>query len=257
MVGKRQNAIDILGSHPVSGFGSCTNSNDTHTSVNVPHRELQAQIDRIPDMTSELRAALVKHHIHPKVERELKQLGYQVCNMFPTKHETQKGNLGEVFLAEYITSCSSASLPVYKLRYNLNVNESMKGDDVIAFDFESNPVRIIVGEAKFRTTPDKKTVIDIVRSLLKSHSNQISVSLPFIVSRLIIEENHNLARKVLKCQRDISLDTVNVQYVGLLLSSNAGTSKYVNSHTTNNLRNLVMISLGVPNPNDLVRDCYR
>ncbi len=34
-----------------------------------------------------------------------------------------------VFLAEYIVAESEASLPVYRLRYNPNVEQSMKGDD--------------------------------------------------------------------------------------------------------------------------------
>ena len=255
MVGKRQNVRDILNRHPNSGFGSCTNSKDTHTSVDVPHRELLAPVNKIPNMTSELRNALVKHHIHPKVERQLKHLGYRMSEKFPTENTTQKGNLAEVFLAEYITSCTSTSLPVYRLRYNTNINQSMKGDDVLAFDFNTDPVRILVGEAKFRTTPNKQTVIDIVKALLKFHTKRIPTSLSFIGEHLYAEGKDDLGLKVLECQRDISQGTLNVQYVGLLLS-NASASKHINSHTTDNLHDLVMISLGVPNPNDLVRDCY-
>ena len=87
MVGKRQNVRDLLGSHPTSGFGSCTNSKDTHTSVNVPHRELQAPVNKIPNMTSELRSALITHHIHPE---ELRHLGYQMCDKFPTESTNTK-----------------------------------------------------------------------------------------------------------------------------------------------------------------------
>jgi hypothetical protein len=34
----------------------------------------------------------------------------------------------------------------------------MKGDDVLAFDLDSHPVRVIVGEAKFRATSTKDSV---------------------------------------------------------------------------------------------------
>ncbi|MFQ6963494.1 MAG: Hachiman antiphage defense system protein HamA [Oscillospiraceae bacterium] len=43
----------------------------------------------------------------------------------------------------------------YRLRYNTNPDQSMKGDDVLLFDLDSDPVRIVVGESKFRGTPDE------------------------------------------------------------------------------------------------------
>ena len=103
--------------------------------------------------------------------------------------------------------------------------------------------------------PDKRTVIDIVEALLKSHKKRIPISLSFIVTQLFAEKRADLGLKVAKCQWAISKGTLNVQYVGLLLSD-ASASRCINSHTTHNLRDLVMVSLGVPDPNDLVRDCY-
>ena len=44
----------------------------------------------------------------------------------------------------------------------------MKSDDVLLFDLDAAPVRIIVGESKFRTTPDKQAVVDIVDGLVRS-----------------------------------------------------------------------------------------
>lgn len=60
-------------------------------------------------------------------------------------------------------------LPVYRLRYNTNPDQSMKDDDVLLFDLDSDPVRIIVGESKFRGIPDKQSVIDIVDGLVRSY----------------------------------------------------------------------------------------
>jgi hypothetical protein len=49
---------------------------------------------------------------------------------FPIKNEsTQKGNFGEIILAEYLKACSGLELLVHKLRFNPNVEQSMKGDD--------------------------------------------------------------------------------------------------------------------------------
>jgi len=51
-------------------------------------------------------------------------------------------------LAEYLSSTTDAQLPIYRLRYNTNPDQSMKGDDVLLFDLDAEPVRIIIGESR-------------------------------------------------------------------------------------------------------------
>ena len=48
---------------------------------------------------------------------------------------------------------------------------------------------------------------------------------------------------------------LDLQYVGLLLSDTRSKLN-VDRHTNGDLRNLVMISMGVDDPNSLVRDCF-
>ena len=74
---------------------------------------------------------------------------------FPINSTTRKGNLAEVVLAEVRgRGIRRESAEVYRLRYNPNVDQSMKGDDVLAFDLDAKPVRIIVGEARFGAVLD-------------------------------------------------------------------------------------------------------
>lgn len=260
------NAVDILGDHPSKDFGSCTYSTDTHTNSNVPHRELRIDDSGMVTMTTQLRSVLIKHHASAEMLKRMKRqreqlalLGYQTSvkkiKRFPTADRTQKGNLAEVFLAEYITAVPHMSLPLYRLRYNPNIEQSMKGDDVLVFDFESEPVRIIVGEAKYRATPSKKAVTDIVEGLFKSHQAQIPVSLQFVADRLFEAGNSDLGQKVEDCIYAIIGEKLSLQYVGLLMSTTNAAS-HINSHTEDKLRNLVMISFGVDQPNNLISNCY-
>jgi hypothetical protein len=53
----------------------------------------------------------------------------------------------------------------------------MKGDDVLAFDLDSHPVRVIVGEAKFRATSTKGSVQEIVTGLVRSFKAGVNVTL--------------------------------------------------------------------------------
>jgi len=123
----------ILGKHPTgNNFGSFTSSTDSVTAKNIAHRALSLSDQKVNDAVQEIRPALIQHHASPEmIARDnrkiasLNGLGYSLddanVQRFPTHSDTQKGNLTEVFLAEYICASSGADLPVYRLRHNPNV----------------------------------------------------------------------------------------------------------------------------------------
>ena len=258
---------EILGPHPEpDAFGCHTQAENKNTNSDVPHRALSQDNESHDDTVEQIREALIRHHTSEEMRKRdqrkrasLRLLGYPVSDAetqrFPHADKTRKGNLAEVFLAEYIIAGSDAGLPVYRLRYNPNVEQSMKGDDVLAFDFHSKPVRILVGEAKFRGTPSKKAVEDIVGGLFRSHQAGLPVSLQFVADRLFETGNMDLGRRVENCALLMAQGRLDLYYVGLLLS-NTNSKSSVDRHTNGDLRNLVMISLGVDDPNGLVCECF-
>ena len=257
----------ILGKHPTpTAFGCYTVAEDGSTSAGVEHRSLLQESAHCDQTIGQLREALVRHHMNPEMvardrrrNERLRELGYPITDgttrRFPISDKTRKGNLAEVFLAEYVVASTPADLPVYRLRYNPNVEQSMKGDDVLAFDFSSKRTRILVGEAKFRTTPSKKAVQDIVGGLVRSHDGSLPASLQFVADRLFEAGDPTLGDRVSDCALLMAQGKLDLHYVGLLLS-NTNTKSQVDQHTTNDLRTLVMISLGVDNPNTLLSDCF-
>jgi hypothetical protein len=164
--------------------------------------------------------------------------------------------VAEIVLAEYIVAASSAALPVYRLRYNPNVDQSMKGDDVLAFDLDADPVRIIVGEAKFRGTSANKAVEDIVEGLIRSYKAGVPASLQFVADRLFEAGDAPLGERVLQCAILFARGRLRLDYVGLLLSDDR-TAERVDVATPASLHRLAMISLGVHDPDVLIDDCYR
>ncbi|MDZ7860950.1 MAG: Hachiman antiphage defense system protein HamA [Candidatus Krumholzibacteriota bacterium] len=258
---------EILGSHPeADAFGCHTQAKDTNTNSDVPHRALSQDDGSRNDTVGQLRKALIRHHTSVEMRardqrkrEDLRQLGYPVSDAgthrFPHADKTRKGNLAEVFLAEYIGAGADADLPIYRLRYNPNVEQSMKGDDVLAFDFHSKRVRILVGEAKFRGTSSKAAVQEIVAGLVRSHQAGLPASLQFVADRLFEMKNIDLGRRVENCALLMAQGKLDLQYVGLLLS-NTNSKANVDRHTNSELRNLVMISLGIDDPSSLVRDCF-
>ena len=196
------NADQILGPHPTPPHpcGIHLTAKDQHTAHSVPHRVLDNSTTQNAKFIAVMTQWILKHHVSPdalerdRLRREAlaRQGLIDPVQRFPVNSKTQKGNWAEILLAEYVAASSNAQLPIYRLRYNTNVDQSMKGDDVLAFDLESNPVRVLVGESKFRSTPSIQVVEELVRALEKSHSGSIPASLQFVADRLFESGNNEL-----------------------------------------------------------------
>jgi len=242
-------------------------ASDGETETQVPHRTLSEIAGARPNAVAYMRNALVQHHASPDAIRRTEAVRAAVARLglgtaqerlrrFPTNSSTQKGNLAEVVLAEYVVAASGLTLPVYRLRYNPNVDQSMKGDDVLAFDLDSNPVRIVVGEAKFRGTPSAAAVTEIVEGLLRSQKGGLPASLLFVADRLFDMDQEDIGQRVLNCVELLARDSLRLDYVGLLLS-NSSSAAQVDKSTPSVTVRLGMISLGVDDPEGLVTSCYQ
>jgi hypothetical protein len=256
----------IIGSHPQASHpcGTCLTATDQNSVHDVPHRIL----DEAPLQTDALTAAMTKwivnHHVKPEFiesdRRRRDALNRQGLvdpsrSRLPTADKTQKGNWAEILLAEYLAASSATQLPVYRLRYNTNVDQSMKGDDVLAFDLDSNPVRILVGEAKFRTTPTKEVVEELVGALTKSHSGNIPASLQFVADRLFESGDIDTATKVSNCAVLFAEGRLQLNYVGLLVS-NGNAHAQVGRNAKSSINRLAVISLALSDPTGIVSSSF-
>ena len=123
----------------------------------------------------------------------------------------------------------------------------MKGDDVLAFDLDADPIRIIVGEAKFRKIPSKKDVVDIVTTLERSIRVGVPVSLQFVADRLFYERQDDLGRRIEECCDLFARDRLQLDHVGLLVS-NQNTSDQVKRNAESSMRRLAVMSLCLSDP---------
>lgn len=119
----------ILGSHPTASHavGQFLDASDGKTNSGVPHRALSEANGGRKAAIEYLREVLVDHHASPQalkrteqLHEAMKRIGFgaaqnRLCR-FPTNLTTQKGNLAEVVLAEYVVAANGLSLPVYRLR---------------------------------------------------------------------------------------------------------------------------------------------
>jgi hypothetical protein len=254
----------IIGEHPAEhAYGVSLSACDKRTDSGFQHREL-TENGKTDSFLAHTVNVLRTHHLSEEALKRRKAriasfkingLDYSALSPYPHDDSVRKGNFAEVVTAEYLEVSTPTTLPVYRLRYNANVNQSMKGDDVLLFDLDSDPVRIIVAESKFRGTPSKAAITEMIDGLQRSHNGTLPVSLTFVSDRLFDEGKAELGEKVLECAELFVANKLDISYVGLLLS-NTKASAHMQRSVDSQLHNLLVISLGVSAPEILVQRAF-
>lgn len=255
--------IEVLGLHPTAGtwLGDMLDHADGSTAQRIAHRTLSTRGNAFPRSLVPLQDAVLTHHASAvqlqrsqDAQQAFASQGMKIpksLRRIPVDDTTRKGNFTEVVLAEYIRETGKMTIPVYRLRHNPNIDQSMKGDDVLAFDLDANPVRIVVGEAKFRKTSAAAVVREIVSALETSHDVGVPASLQFVADEV---GDDALAQRVMACARLYAEGNLRVDYVGLLLSDTNAPSRIHGAPATS-LHRLLLVSWGMEQPDILVESC--
>lgn len=255
----------LIGDHPCSGvFFDWFECEDTPATDEKKHRKLTKKGIENDVLVDYLAKWILKHHTGAlrldRVKRKKKILAkhkfkkYMNDRMpFPVKSvTTQKGNLGEIILGEYLTASSGLELLVYKLQYNPNVEQSMKGDDILLFEKDNIQNKVIMGEAKFRTTRNKKALDDIVGSL---STKNLPISLAFVCDRLEQMGEIDLADEIDLLISNLHKSKTPITYVGFY-HSDIKVSETIEKNLKSENKKLVVVSYGENNPAQLVEDSF-
>lgn len=243
----------IIGKHPNRGiYFEWTECEDTECTNTKRHRQLLAKENSREQAINQMAEWLVLYHLSDakKVLLNRKKVILEkydfaeyakMLHVFPQTDKTKKGNLGEVILTEYLSQTTGISILIYKLRYNPNVDQSMKGDDVLLVGTN----RIIVGESKFRSNATKQAV-DKTAEIMKS-SLALPLSLGFIADRLFEQGLFDLSAQIQEMQINLGKAEIDIKNAALLLSTN-DIGSYVEKHMDSTNQDFVFISLGMDDP---------
>jgi hypothetical protein len=256
----------LIGKHPDNSkqIGKWLSSNDIPPSVTKCHRELKEVSAQNDELIEWMARKLIDHHYTDFRLRKLKEkfgnLGYpkyaEQHRKLPTVDNVKKGNATEVILTDYIqTTLGKELIKVFKLKYNPNVDQAIKGDDTLMVDlFEekgTEKIRIYLGEAKFRKTPSKDVIQDITKSLSK---DTLPLSYTFLVEETA-KSNEPLAEKLDDYIVQDIKDKGDLIYTGLLLS-NEKTSEKVEEHLNIDNDNFIFISIGIDKPAEFINAAF-
>jgi len=262
------NQKDLIGTHPKAPniFSTWLDCNDVAVTATKSHRSLTPLVATNNALIEWLGRKIFDHHHSEyrieKLKENFSKLGYKKYaeqnRKLPVADKTKKGNATEILLSEYIESSLEKSLvKVFKLKYNPNADQAMKGDDTLLIDVVSinktQRIRLYLGEAKFRKTPSSTVVKTISKSLSKDKK-------PLSYSFIIDELGRDKATKDLADLLDTFLiDEVkgkgDIIYTGFLLS-NADTFKVVEANLNSDNPLFVLISIGIADPEELIKKAF-
>ncbi len=261
---------ELIGPHPKTPdeFERWLKSEDIVSKSRGCCRSLTGKIPSTdPQLVEWLAERLIQHHYDEnqleRLKKKYQDAGFpeyaEKHRRLPLADRTKKGNAAEVVLIEYIESCRGKALvKAFRLRFNPNVDQSMKGDDCLLVEKipDTNgdiQIRVYLGETKFRKTPDKDAVLDILDNL---RMDKLPLSYSFLIDRLYdhpdTEADAELLDKYL--MKEIKAKD-NIHYTGLLMSSKKTIDMVRQNLTTDNSK-LILVSIGLDSPEVLIEQAY-
>ncbi len=257
---------DILGPHPSKHpvFGTWLDYEDKESTETSCVRTLSEKSVFDEVVMEPFAKSLIDFHYSPASIKALKKrfekLGFKEFSTYyaqsrklPRNVNTRKGNAVEVLMTEYSLAAIDKTYLTYshRFRYNPNVDQSMKGDDMLIVDFsdEANPT-IYIGEAKFRKTVDKAVLDDVKKSLAK---DKMPLSLTFL--RNCFEDVDNDKYEKLDDMLIQELSDYDIRYIGFIVGDkNAG--KYVEEKWVCDNPKHVMLVLTLDEPEEFVKQAF-
>jgi len=261
---------ELIGEHPLPPtiFGKFFDAEDVEVTTQLCHRILK--IKSMPpddEFVDWLAKRLVFHHYDPstiaRLKKKYEDIGFPQYaakhRQLPTLDVTKKGNATEILLIEYLEGChGKPMIKTYKLRFNPNVDQAVKGDDILLVNVvdergENEALRVFLGEAKFRSAPDQDVLADLSSSLAK---DKMPISFGYLINELY-KSNETLAQAELLDQFVIEeiKKKGNIKFAGMLLS-NHRTSNYVTNNFKSDNPSMVIVSAGIRNPSDLINAAF-
>lgn len=121
--------------HPTIGINPCV-----CVSVNNPKDDCYASL-----LNGVRKILPFMYQFEDNVIKDLKRYGLDFSNKinyFPTSQDFQKAHLGEILACVYFEECEDKTVLTYKWRMNTTRNQHQFGMDILAFDFNSSPIKI-------------------------------------------------------------------------------------------------------------------
>ena len=169
-----------------------------------------------------LKETLYHHHSSFDFFNEIAEMGFPLAAKAirhrnsgnPTDKKTQMAHLGEVFAAEFARAFLGFETTIFPKRMNPNIDQSMKGADLIGLRNHKKPPELLIGEAKSSRVFDRGSIDEAYAHLCALHKREASRMLRFAKEVLSLQGD---GRGVANVERHMA-DDVPRQYIVISLT---------------------------------------
>jgi len=139
----------------------------------------------------------------------LKKAATIIRNSLPLSKISRSGDFGEIMATEFVEQATEYSVPVRRLRYKDDRSVAMRGDDVLGFQFDQVPPKVLKTESKSRANLTNAVVKEASDGLCRHQGRPNPSTLSFISRRLREMDQHDLAELIEELQEsDIPLASI-------------------------------------------------
>ncbi len=166
----------------------------------------------------------------------------------PLNSTTRSGNLVEILASEFAKK-QGYDIPILRLQYNPNPDQSMKGDDILGFIFSEDGTEqdaLLIGEGKYRSSFETRVVeeaYDDLKRKIYSHP----VSMEFVATILTLEGDQHLAAKIRQLRQRLASQDKRIVQENLLFLGTVGQPQnpfeYLENYSDILLPNLVAVNV--------------
>lgn len=194
------------------------------------HYEFTEDGIKRPEIENALAKLLYEYHTYSPINTHLLfQLKYPLLasaltnDQRPRDRDLRSANLIEILACEFARK-QGYDVPVPRLRYNPNLEQSMKGDDILGFWFaekKTEPDVVLVGEGKFRGQFTSEGVKDGYNDLRRK-ADVHPISMEFVETILYSSGNEEKAVKIRQLRQKIDSQNKHVLRKHLLFLGTVG-----------------------------------
>lgn len=136
-----------------------------------------------------LTAFLERNKVDVKVTKDLLEVAGWTTAMAPLlagRTAVKRGDFAEMLAAEAAEAMDGMLVPVRKLRYQIDPNQTLPGSDVVGFvvDEDGAIVDLEFIESKYRTKPGQDIAVEAHEQLANDRSRGYATTIHFLASRL-------------------------------------------------------------------------
>ncbi len=167
-------------------LGQLTHSKKHDWGVEERYVVTEASLSEYEDL---LKGTLYHHHASFNIFDEISAMGYPLTAKAirqrnsgnPKDERTQMAHLGEVLGAEFARAfLNFETTQVFPKRFNTNVDQSMKGADIIGLRDNEQPAELLIGEAKSYKNIDRRAIGEAYDHLVALNREEASRMLRFM-----------------------------------------------------------------------------